>query len=74
MAADSSFRVSRNGKVFVKASEMVNPNHIVELVTVSQAADPPLVSCVSVVIPAIQRVAPELTGGRKTVRRAAGDG
>ena len=65
-----------DGVVFVKAAEVVDAGHIVELVAIPQAGDPPLEAGLLVVFPAVEGIAPELAGGGKAIRRAArhGDG
>ena len=50
------------------------PNHVIELKAVPHPAAPPLEVGSSVVVPAIQRVAPNLTVGGKGIRRAARNG
>ena len=52
---------------------MVNPHHIIQPIAVGQAADPPLVSGLPVIAPAVQRIAPELARGGEAVRRTAGN-
>ena len=71
MAAYCSLGICRNGKILVKTAEMIDTNHIVELIAVSQAADPPGISLLPVVIPAVKRISPQLACSGKSIRRAA---
>ena len=66
--------IGGNGEILVKATEVVNPNHVIELEAVPHPAAPPLEIGGTVVIPAVQRVTPDLTVGGKGIRRAARDG
>ena len=50
---------------------MVDAHHIVELEAVCDPFDPPLVSGLFMIVPVIERVAPELSGCGKCIRRAA---
>ena len=52
---------------------MVNPHHIEEIEAAAHPRDPPVVARLLMIIPVIDRIAPELTGRRKAVRRAARD-
>ena len=61
----------RDGVIGVKAAEVVNAGHVVELEAVPQAGAPPLIAGRLVIIPTVERIAPELTGGREAIRRAA---
>ena len=60
-----------NGVVFVKAAEMVNADNVIHLEAVPEPCNPPIVSCLSVVIPAVERIAPQLAVCREAVWRAA---
>ena len=61
----------RDGIIFVKAAEVVDAGHVVELGSRRDAVDPPLVAGGLEVLPVIQRVAPQLAGRGEIVRRAA---
>ena len=61
----------RDGVVFIEATEMVDPGHIVELVDIPQAGQPPVKAGFPVVIPAVQGVAPELARGGEAIGRTA---
>ena len=61
----------RNGIVFIETAEMVNTGYIVELIYIPQAAQPPLVAGLFMVVPAVQRIAPELACCRESVRRTS---
>ena len=47
---------------------MVDAHHIVQLKAVPQPGDPPLIAGRTVGFPAVERVAPQLTGRRKAIR------
>ena len=72
VTANGIFRTIWNGKILVKATEMIDSYHIIKAEYVAQSGDPPLISCISVVIPAVQRISPELSCCGKSVRRASG--
>ena len=72
VTANSIFRTVRNGKILIKATEMVDPYHIIKAEYIAQSGDPPLISCISVVIPAVQWISPELSCCGKSVRRTSG--
>ena len=58
-----------DGEILIEAAEMVDAHHIIQLKAVPQAGDPPLIAGCAVGFPAVERIAPELAGGRKTIRR-----
>ena len=60
-----------NGVVLIKTPEVVDAGHIVHLVYIPQTAQPPLVSGLLVIVPAVQRIAPELAGSREAIRRTS---
>ena len=66
--------IGGNGEIFVKATEMIHTNHVIELEAVPHPAAPPLEIGSPVIIPAVQGVPPNLTVGGKGIRRAARDG
>ena len=66
--------VGGNGKILVKATEVINTNHIIELKAVPHPAAPPLEIGGPVILPAVQRVPPDLTVRGKGIRRTARDG
>ena len=57
-----------DGEILIEAAEVVDAHHIVQLEAVPQAGDPPLIAGRTVRLPAVERIAPQLTGGRKSVR------
>ena len=61
-----------DGKVLVKAPEMVQTDHIIELSALGDPADPPGIPFFFVVVPVIEGVAPELAVRGESVRRNAG--
>ena len=61
----------RDGVIFVKPSEMINPQDIVQLETIGKAGNPPFIIRLPVVIPAVERISPELTCSGEAIRRAA---
>ena len=72
MAMYRSLFPCRNGIVFIKSSEMVNPNHIIHLETVRHPAHPPGISSRFLIIPPVQRVAPQLSVCGEAIRRTSG--
>ena len=69
VTANSIFRTIWNGKILVKATEMINSYHIIKAEYVAQSGYPPLISRISVIIPAIQWISPELSCCGKSVWR-----
>ena len=63
------FTAVGNGKILVETAEVVDANHIVPFKAIPQAGDPPLIARFPVLFPAVEWIAPELAGGRKTIRR-----
>ena len=61
----------RDRKILVKAAEMINPHDVIQLKACCQSLQPPLIPCLFMIIPAIQRIAPELSGSCKSIRRAS---
>ena len=51
---------------------MIDPDHIIKLKAVGNPAQPPFIACLSVIIPAVQRISPQLPRCGKSVRRTAG--
>ena len=66
-------RTRRDGVVLIEAAEMIDPHHIEEIEAAAHPRDPPAVARLFMIIPVIDRIAPELTGRREAVRRAARD-
>ena len=66
-------RPRRDGVVLVEATEVIDTYHIEEIEAAAHPGDPPVVARLRVVVPVIDRIAPELAGRRKAVRRAARD-
>ena len=52
-----------DGEILIEAAEVVDAHHVVQLEAVPQTSDPPLIAGFAVGFPAVERVAPELTGG-----------
>ena len=63
VSRDRGVCVCRYGKILIKSPEMIDAHHVVELIAVSQTADPPLITGISVVFPVIKRVSPQLSCG-----------
>ena len=57
-----------DGEILIEAAEVVDAHHIVQLKAVPQPGDPPLIAGRTVRLPAVERVAPQLTGGGETIR------
>ena len=72
VAANGIFRTVRNRKILIKTTEMVNSYHIIKTEYIAQSGKPPLISGISVIIPAVQRISPELSGCGKSIWRASG--
>ena len=62
----------RDGPVGVEPAEMVDAQDVVDAQRMAHPADPPGIAGAAVVVPVIQRVAPQLAVGGKEIRRAAG--
>ena len=69
--ANSRFAAVGDGVISGKAAEMVNAHDIVDAAHMPDAPHPPCIAVLRHGVPVIQRVTPQLTGGRKSVRRAA---
>ena len=69
MAGGRGFTAVGNGEILIEASEVIDANHVVQFKAVPQAGDPPLIARFPVLFPAVERIAPELASGRKTIRR-----
>ena len=52
---------------------MINPDYIIQIITMPDPCYPPFISRLLVIIPVIQRITPQLSGSRKSVRRASGN-
>ena len=61
-----------NGKIFVESPEMIDPEHVIQAETVGDPLHPPVIPGISVHLPVIERIPPELSGSGKSVRRASG--
>ena len=66
--------VGRDGEVLVKATEMVDADHIIQLEGMPHTGDPPLIAGGLVEIPAVQGIAPDLAVLGKGIGGAACDG
>ena len=64
----------RNAVVFVKAAEMIDPDHVIKFKAMLQSLAPPCETGLPVVIPFIQGIAPELSCGRESVGRTSRHG
>ena len=51
----------RDRVILVKSPEVIDPYHIIELQAVLNPADPPLIPCLFMILPIIQRISPELS-------------
>ena len=47
-----------NREIFIKSTEMIDSHNIIQSEAVTHSGNPPLISCISVIIPAIQRISP----------------
>ena len=56
----------------LKTAEMINAQIVYKAELVFNPVDPPLIARSAVSLPVIKRIAPELAGGRKIVRRNPG--
>ena len=61
-----------NGIIRFKSPEMVDADHIVQAEAGLDPADPPGIAGFLMLLPPVQGVAPQLSGGRESVRRTAG--
>ena len=68
VARRGSLAAVGDGEILIEAAEVVDAHHIIQLKAVPQAGDPPLIAGCAVRLPAVERVAPELAGGRKSIR------
>ena len=62
-----------DGIIAFESTEMVDAHGVVQRGCALQAVDPPGKAGLLVICPVIQRIAPQLTGGRKDIRRTAGN-
>lgn len=60
-----------DGVIAYMKDNTIDPDHIIETEGVGKALHPPGKTCVPVMIPAVKRIAPELSVRGKTIRRAA---
>ena len=72
MALQCRTAVAGNGVVLVKPTEMVNTNHIIQMKAVPQTGTPPIETGTAVVVPAVEGVAPDLSGCREGIRGTSG--
>ena len=61
----------RDGPVGVEPAEVVDAQDVIDGQRMADAADPPGIAGAAVVVPVVERVAPQLAVGGKVVRRAA---
>ena len=73
VAVLGAVRACGNGEVLIEATEVVNADHIIELVAVPHSGDPPVVARGFVVIPTVEGVAPNLAVGAEAIGRTACD-
>ena len=52
---------------------MIDPHNIIQFQTVRDSPDPPLVACLFVIFPVIERIAPKLSRCGKCIRRTPGN-
>ena len=62
----------RNRIIFIEAAEVIDPHHIIELITVGDPLHPPRIFRLAVIFPAVQRVTPQLSRSRERIRRTSG--
>ncbi len=62
----------RDGIILIKTAEMIDADYIIHPETVGHPGDPPGVAGLFMVLPTIDRIAPQLPGGRKAIGRTAG--
>ena len=72
MSSDRILCSMRNGKVFIKSSEMIDSDNIIHLEYIMQSWNPPCISCLSMIVPTVQRISPQLSCRRESIRRASG--
>ena len=63
------FVLCRDGEIFIKASEMVDSDNVIQSKAPGDPCYPPVIAGISVMIPAIQRIAPQLSVCRKSIGR-----
>lgn len=63
------FVLCRDGEIFIKASEMVDSDNVIQSKAPGDSCYPPVIAGISVMIPAIQRIAPQLSVCRKSIGR-----
>ncbi len=61
----------RNRIIFVKATEVIDPHHIIQLVAVGDPPHPPGILRLFMIFPAVQRIPPQLSRRRESIRRTA---
>ena len=71
VACDGSFRSIWNGIILVKTSEMVDAHCIIQLKAMRKTLQPPFITCLPVIFPAVERISPKLACSRESIRRTA---
>ena len=71
--AQRVFRARGHGEIIRKADEMIHAQNIEHARLRAEAADPPCVAGLFMHVPAVERIAPELTRGLECIRRHARD-
>src|SRR5699024_10214009 len=74
LAVDGGLLAGRYGPVSFKATEMVDAQIVCQGELASDAADPPLISRLFMVIPVVKRISPELACRAEVIRRHSGYG
>ncbi len=67
-----SGRSIRNCVIGVEATEVIDPDDVIQLCQILNPSQPPVIPGVFVIVPVIQRVAPQLSIGAESIRRTAG--
>ncbi len=73
LALDRRLLLGGDRPVGLEAAEVVEADDVIKLAGAADAVDPPVEAALGQHIPAIERVAPALAGGREVVGRHAGD-
>ena len=68
-SVDGGFLSVRHCPVFVKAPEMVDPKEVCQRQLVTDPVEPPFVAGFGVLFPVVERISPQLSGGREIIRR-----
>ena len=66
-----SLVLCRNRIVGIKSTEMIHPHHIIQAEAVLHPRKPPGITGLLMALPAVERIAPQLTRCRKRIRRTS---